>query len=159
MFKQENINVSNPRLRPDFVVLPDGNLNIYSTDSFDDNNEVNGINRVLIIELKRGGFKIGIEEKGQAERYIKELLDGKHVNQNAKIDAYVLGSYIDTERADLRGGQISIIPMQYSIIVRRAEKRLFNLRNKIREIKNISENTGDDILDEIMGQDSLDSFN
>ena len=159
LFKQENINVSNPRLRPDFVVLPDGNLNIYSTDSFDDNNEVNGINRVLIIELKRGGFKIGIEEKGQAERYIKELLDGKHVNQNAKIDAYVLGSYIDTERADLRGGQISIIPMQYSIIVRRAEKRLFNLRNKIREIKNISENTGDDILDEIMGQDSLDSFN
>lgn len=158
LFKQDNINVSNPRLRPDFVVLPDGNLNIYSTDSFDENNEVNGINRVLIIELKRGGFKIGIGEKGQAEKYIMELLDGKHINQNAKIDAYVLGSIVDAERADLRGGQISIIPMQYSIIVRRAEKRLFNLRNKIREIKNISEETGDEIFDEIMSQESLDNY-
>lgn len=158
LFKQESVNVSNPRLRPDFVVLPEGNLNIYSTDSFDNNNEVNGINRVLIIELKRGGFKIGIEEKGQAEKYIKELLDGKHINQDAKIDAYVLGSIVDAERADLRGGQISIIPMQYSIIVRRAEKRLFNLRKKIKEIKNISENTGDEIFDELMSQESLDDY-
>ena len=47
LFKQENSNVSNSRLRPDFVVVPNGNLNIYSTDSFDKNNDVNGISRVL----------------------------------------------------------------------------------------------------------------
>lgn len=158
LFKQDEINVSNPRLRPDFVVLPDGNLNIYATDSFDDEREVNGINRVLIIELKRGGSNIGITEKGQAEKYIMELYNGKHINPDAKVDAYVLGSTIDTEQSDLRGKPVSIIPMSYSIIVRRAERRLFNLRDKIIQIKNISEKTGDEILDKVMEQDNLNEF-
>ena len=158
LFKNENINPSNPNLRPDFVVVPNGNLNIFSTDSFDEDNEVNGVNRVLIIELKRGGFTVGITERGQAETYIMELFDKKKVNSNAKIDAYVLGSNIDTEKITLREGQISIIPMSYSVIVRRAEKRLFNLRDKIMQIKNITEKTGDEVFDEIMEQDSLDSY-
>ena len=157
LFKQE-ANVDNPLLRPDFVVLPDGNLNIYSTDSFDDEREVNGIDRVLIIELKKGGSNIGITEKGQAEKYIMELYNGKHINPNTKVDAYVLGSTIDVEPADLRGKPISIIPMKYSVVVRRAERRLFNLRDKITSSKNISLKTGDDIFDDIMSQDSMDNW-
>lgn len=157
LFKQE-ANVDNPLFRPDFVVLPDGNLNIYSTDSFDNDREVNGIDRVLIIELKRGGSNIGITEKGQAEKYIMELYNGKHINPDAKVDAYVLGSTIDVEPADLRGKPVSIIPMKYSVVVRRAERRLFNLRDKIKSSKNISLKTGDEVFDEIMGQESLDSY-
>ena len=158
LFKQEEVNVLNPLLRPDLVILPNGNLNIYSTDSFDENREVNGIDRVLIMELKRVGYKIGIEDKSQAEKYIKQLFDGNHINADAKVDAYVLGSVIDCEKSQLCNGNVSIIPMQYSIIIRRAEKRLFNLRDKIKQLKNISEKTGDELFDEIMSQDLLDKY-
>ena len=61
----------------------------YSHD-IDEDREVNGINRVLIIELKRGGSNIGIAEKGQAEKYIMELYNGKHINPDARVDADVI---------------------------------------------------------------------
>lgn len=158
LFKQETINLSNPYLRPDFVVLPDGNINIYSSDSFDDDGEVNGIDRLLIIELKKGGSTIDVNAKAQVETYIMKLFDGNYINDNAKIDAYVLGSTVKAKKATLMDDRVSIIPMSYSVIVRRAEKRLFNLRNKIKSIKNISEKTGDKIFDQMMSQDSLDSY-
>lgn len=87
-----------------------------------------------------------------------ELFDGNYINDNAKIDAYVLGSIVKAKKSTIMDDRVSIIPMSYSVIVQRAEKRLFNLRNKIKSIKNISEKTGDKIFDEMMSQDSLDSY-
>ena len=156
LFKQKEVNVANPKKRPDFVVLPDKSMSVYSSDCYDSNGEVNGIDRLLIIELKKGGFEIGVDETTQTRKYVKELIDGGHISKNTKIDAYVLGSKVNDD--PIKSNNVRIIPMQYSVVVRRAEKRLFNLRNKIKEIKNISEKTGDSSMDDIMCQESLDNY-
>lgn len=42
---------NHPAKRPDFVALPDTSIGVYSGDAYDDNGEVCGIDRVLIVEV------------------------------------------------------------------------------------------------------------
>lgn len=51
-----------PKRRPDFIALPDSSIGIYSRDFFDERGEVQGLEKVLIIELKRGGFTVSSKE-------------------------------------------------------------------------------------------------
>lgn len=48
--------------RPDFVALPDRSIGIYSADSYDNGGEVCGIRKVVIVELKKGGFEVTTSE-------------------------------------------------------------------------------------------------
>jgi hypothetical protein len=52
-FQRHGVDAS--RSRPDFVVLPDGSVGLYCADEFT-NGEVSGTRKILIVELKRGGF-------------------------------------------------------------------------------------------------------
>ena len=161
IFKKENINVENPLSRPDFVVLPDDgrSVSLYSTPSFNEENETDDVGKLLIIELKKGGFKITSKEVHQTQWYIEQLIDGGYLSDKAQIQAFVLGSKVKAREMKLGDNDnIKIIPKQYHIILDRAEKRLFNLDKKIREIKNISDNTGDEVFDELMSQESLDDY-
>ena len=54
------------RLRPDFVMLPDGSVGFYSRDSHDLGHEVNGVARLVVAEIKKPGVVIGSEQKSQA---------------------------------------------------------------------------------------------
>ncbi len=152
IFGLNESNVENGQLRPDFVVVP----KIYSSDSYDDEGEVDGLDKLLIVELKKGGFEITLKEIQQTQNYIQELKNGNYISDNMKVKAYVLGSSINVDKTSI-GDNIDIIPMSYNVIVSRAEKRLFNLQKKIKKIKNISE-TGDPIMDDIMKQELLDNF-
>lgn len=161
IFKKENINVENPLSRPDFVVLPDDgrSVSLYSTPSFNEENETDDVGKLLIIELKKGGFKITSKEVHQTQWYIEQLIDGGYLSDKAQIQAFVLGSKVKAREMKLGDNDnIKIIPKQYHIILDRAEKRLFNLDKKIRDIKNISDDTGDEIFDELMSQESLDDY-
>jgi hypothetical protein len=53
LFNKQGIDAS--RSRPDFVVLPDTSIGFYAADEFT-KGEVSGIRKILILELKRGGF-------------------------------------------------------------------------------------------------------
>lgn len=122
--------------RPDFVMLPDGSAGFYSRDSHDLGHEVDGVSRLVIAEIKKTGVVIGSKEKEQPWRYVKELIEKGLVTEASTVTCYVLGSRVDqTETGDRTewSGRVTIIPMSYNVFIRRAEKRMLGLRDKLRD--------------------------
>jgi hypothetical protein len=79
--------VAASRSRPDFVVLPDSSIGFYAADEFV-NGEVSGIRKILIVELKRGGFCVTQKEADQAREYAKELRAKGCAQATTDIEAY-----------------------------------------------------------------------
>lgn len=128
-------NKKGSRQRPDFVILPDGSVGLYSRDAHDLGHEVDGVSRLVVAEIKRPGVAIGSEQKDQAWRYVKELRSKGLLTEAAKITCYVLGSRIDADESAPRtewDNRVTIIPMSYNTFVRRAEKRMLGLRDKLK---------------------------
>ncbi len=144
-----NAVIENERKRPDFVILPDSSLGIYSCDKFDDNHEPNDFNKVVIVELKRAGITVETTQKDQALLYARELRKSKKVSLDTPILAYVLGSEVSPDaNVDFIEGPIKIIPCRYNIVLAKAHARTFNLVRKIEEIKKI---TYESEMDEVFG--------
>jgi hypothetical protein len=157
LLNKKGFDAKESRLRPDFVVLPESSLGIHSCDKFDDDNESDDIEKILFIELKRGGFNIDLNERTQVENYINILIDGGAISKNVKIDAYVLGTTVSCEGVEVGERKlIKIIPKQYHLILKKAEKRLFNLRKKIEEAKKIKDEPSDPTVKEALEQSMLD---
>ncbi len=124
------------KLRPDFVLLPDGSVGFYSRDSHDLGHDVDGVSRLVIAEIKKPGVMIGANEKQQPWQYVKELLAKGLLTEAATTTCYVLGSKIDPEEAadeTKLNGRVTIRAMTYSTFIKRAEKRLLGLREKLRD--------------------------
>jgi hypothetical protein len=124
------------RLRPDFVMLPDGSVGLYSRESHDLGHEVDGVACLVVTEIKRPGVSIGADQKGQAWKYVKELIEQGLITKSTSITCYILGSRIHVAETGHRtewDGRVTIIPMTYDTFVRRAEKRMLGLRDKLRE--------------------------
>lgn len=120
--------------RPDFVALPDSSIGVMSAEEFDDEGVVSGIDRVLIIELKRGGFKLTLKDARQAEDYALELRKSGKLSPTTRITCYVLGASVDSnvEKRIIEGAATTtIIPHAYSTILRQAQARTFYLKEKI----------------------------
>lgn len=127
---------SGSRLRPDFVMLPDGSVGFYSRDSHDLGGEVDGVSRLVIAEIKKVGVPIGAKEKLQPWQYVTELRDKGLVTEAVRISCYVLGSRVDPNEAGVDtkwDGRVTIIPMAFDTFIRRAEKRMLGLRQKLRD--------------------------
>lgn len=126
--------IDRPKLRPDFVVLPDRSLGVYSSDSYDANGEVDGLDHLLIVELKKGGFEITSQEVSQATMYAQYVRKGNRVRETASITVYVLGSKLHefAQEEVKTGDQIIVRPMQYDVFLKRAHARTFKLLEKIR---------------------------
>ena len=130
--------LQNPRNRPDFVVLADSSISAYSSNKYDCNGEVSGIDKILIVELKKGGSKITLENKMQTVKYALEIRDAGKVAQDTKMICYVLGTNVDLNvNQPLTEGSIEVIPRPYSTILSQAHARTFNLMKKIQEYKQI----------------------
>ncbi|KZX16338.1 hypothetical protein MBCUT_08900 [Methanobrevibacter cuticularis] len=155
LFEKKKISLKKPRIRPDFVVLPDSSIGFYSLKEHDSGDGPSEIERLLIIELKRPGIKIKIKERNQAEMYATELLNSKHITEKTKVDVYILGSEVEIRGFPLDGTNINIKPMQYHKILANAEKRLLNLRKLIKKTKGISDEITDPDIKEVVSQKSL----
>ena len=118
--------------RPDIVALPDSSIGIYSADEFKDG-EVSAIRKVLIVELKKGGFEVKQHEVDQARDYAKELRRTQSVQQTTKIEGFVLGASIEQGLEELTTGETVIKPFQYDLLLNRAHSRIFNLAKRIEE--------------------------
>lgn len=143
--------LENPSKRPDFVVLPDTSIGIYASDRFDENHQVDGFSQIIIVELKKGGFKISLDEKSQALNYARELRRSGKVDQETKIICYVLGSSIAAEdNVKMTDGQTEIIPRRYNSILRQANARTFNLLQRLEntdKVKEYSEQATKELLE------------
>lgn len=131
---------NNHKKRPDIVVLGESTLSITGTDTFDKESNLTTINRILLIELKRGGFKLNRDERNQAVGYVEDFISCGSLIGCPYIDAFVIGAEfsekvqpISTVKNEnhVEMGKIRIAT--FSQLVDTAEKRLFGLRSKLNE--------------------------
>ena len=64
--------------RPDLAIGSNFSLSCVCTEDADEN-EIFVIDKILIIELKKGGFTIGRDEMNQADEYIDDIYHGNKV--------------------------------------------------------------------------------
>lgn len=121
--------------RPDFVVLTDASVGFYARSSFDEDYNENGIEHVVIVDLKTTKLPLGSKEKDQVWKYVKELRLKGQIHNKTRVDGFVLGSEIEPgeNNPTTQGDGVKIIPMLYDTILNRAEKRLLNLYAKVKD--------------------------
>lgn len=120
--------------RPDIVVLADkSSVSVTGTEDVASDTNLVVVNKVLIIELKRGGFEIKSDERNQALGYVEQLLALGF--EASTFNAYVVGDSIakGLQRISHIGSQNqgSIYVTTFDQLVDTAEKRMFGLRNKL----------------------------
>jgi len=131
LFKAEE---SGSRNRPDFAILPDSTVGSYSYPAYDiDGGEI-GVDRLVIVELKKPGIAISTEEKAQCWRYVSELMRKGLINRDTKVTCFVLGSEVDPIEREARHDSKNCIiqPMDYQIVITRAKSRLLKLYDRVK---------------------------
>lgn len=137
--------------RPDLVLAEDFSLSATCTEDFDDN-DILVIQKVLIIELKKGGFTIGRKEINQVEEYVDAIVKGNKLNSRPKIKAFVIGDSIDSSVSTSKKQEDygEVYAYTYSQLVGTAEKRLFNLKTKLEE--HYAQYNGSDYIEKILNE-------
>ena len=129
-------NVVGSRNRPDFVIVPEGSVGFYSRDAYDDRHEVSGVARLVVAEIKKVGIPIGLDQKQQAWKYVSELIRRGHLNEASDVTCFVLGSKVELSESGIsthNNGRVTVLPMAYDVFIRRAERRMLGLRDKLRD--------------------------
>lgn len=141
LFGDKTAKLTIPKRRPDFVALPDSSIGIYTHDAYDERGEVEGIGKVLIVELKKGGFKVTRKEGRQAQDYASEIRKSGKINLDTQIVGFVLGTTLAEDARDpLKEGEpthTTIYPRTYSTVLRQAHARTFNLLKEIEKAKGV----------------------
>ena len=120
--------------RPDLVFASDHTVSATCTEEIDDNG-ISCVDKILIIELKKGGFQIGKSEIYQAEGYVESIYKGNKLNAKPRIKAYVIGDSVDSSTSIHKTQEDfgEVFAYTYDQLVRTAEKRLFHLKAKLEE--------------------------
>lgn len=123
----------NPRKRPDLFVVGKSTYSITGLDDLDGDG-ISTLRKILIIELKRGGFSIGRKERDQAFHYVEDILGSGLVPKTIEVRAYVVGDTIDKSVSPIShpSENSSVRPIIYSQLVDTAGKRLFRLKETLR---------------------------
>ncbi|MGI4751849.1 MAG: ATP-binding protein [Janthinobacterium lividum] len=131
---------NNNRKRPDIVVMGNSTFSITGTTDFDHENGLSAVKKILIIELKRGGFKLGREERNQAVGYVEDFMNCGILIGNPYINAFVVGETFSEKVQPIQSienaNKVEIGKVQiclFSQIVDSSERRLFNLRERLNE--------------------------
>lgn len=118
--------------RPDFAILPDSSLGSYSYPKYDEYGGEIGVDRVVIVELKKPGVTISGEEKDQCWKYVRELRKSAVVSMETRITCFVLGDKVDPfEMKQVSDETCTIQPLSYSIVIQRAKSRLLKLYDRV----------------------------
>lgn len=148
--RKENVDI-NWRKRPDLVIGSEFSVSSTCIEESDEN-DMFCISKILIIELKKGGFTIGRDEVGQAEEYIDSVYHGNRLNCKPKIKAYVVGDSVSPtiSRHKMLETYGEVYVYTYAQLVQTASKRLFNLKNKLTE--RYQEMKAKDYISEILNE-------
>jgi hypothetical protein len=124
------------RNRPDFVIIPDGSLGTYYYPTYDENGSEMYVARLVIVELKKPGIRIGLEEKNQCWKYVSELYKKGLIQQEfTKVTCFLLGAEVDPIQGRVRRemeDKVTIQPLDYNIVIERAKSRLLKLFDRVR---------------------------
>lgn len=143
----------NSRKRIDLLFLPDSTLSAVATEDFDDTTQLATLRKVLLIELKKGGSKIGREEMTQAEGYIEDLLHCGLLDGPPYVQAFVVGRELNPRTTAVKAigdpEQGRVQAVTFGQLIRTANARLFRIRDSVQERYTGS---GQELLDRIMAQ-------
>lgn len=131
LFKADQIGSRN---RPDFAILPDSTVGSYCYPTYDVYGGEIGIDRLVIVELKKPGIAISTDEKAQCWKYVSELLKKGLIDKNTKVTCFVLGNEIDGYEKEARRDNDNCIiqPMDYQVVITRAKSRLLKLYDRVK---------------------------
>ncbi|WP_405598427.1 MULTISPECIES: ATP-binding protein [unclassified Pseudoalteromonas] len=152
-FKKEQF--LNSAKRPDIVVGESSSVSLVGLEQFV--GELKKTQKVLLIELKKGGFQIGRDETDQAKRYVEDIWHAGVDSSQPYIKAYVVGDSICPKASKFQKigasesqqfGEVHAIT--FNEMVRTAEARLFLLKENIENrYENIEKN---ELLNELLGE-------
>lgn len=144
--------------RPDLLTTSNQDIwDIYGSNKYDEDKIV-GYRKILLIELKKGNSKISYDEMDQARKYVKKIKAHGKIQKYTKVDCYVIGSRIDPENNDEeKVGEYGILyPTTFDTIIRNAKKRTLDLKDKLIEVKGITDIIDKDI-ETIISEDIKDT--
>lgn len=122
--------------RPDFVIKSDGSTGFYSLPSYNEDHQEQGVQHLVIVDLKTTKLSLGSKEKEQIWKYVKELKKKGYIQPETRVDGFVLGDQIEAGEGGTRtedNDTVKIQPLLYSIILNRAEQRLLKLYDRVKE--------------------------
>lgn len=125
----------NDKKRPDLICMPNSTIGITGLTDVSEESGLVKVRQLLLIELKKGAFKITREERNQAQGYIEDLAKSTALGGNCRVIGFVVGDSIADNLASLSKVGDSNVEVgtlyttTYSQLVDTAEKRMFNLRH------------------------------
>lgn len=130
IFNVTDANFQNETKRPDIIVKGDFTYGLTGIEGFESECGISQLQRILLIELKRGGFVIGKQERFQAQTYAEELFDSSALSSDAKVIAFVVGDSLDRV-SDIKSKEDRCIThvITFSQLIDTANKRLFKLQS------------------------------
>lgn len=137
LFKTTDAQFINERNRPDIVVLPDRtSCQLVGIESFDPADPtLTQLHNVLLIELKKGGFKLSRAEINQADGYVQDIAASGGLSGAPYICAWVVGQAIAAGvSTDKRVGDGSreygrVRATTFGTLVDTANRRLLKLKD------------------------------
>ena len=124
----------NYKKRPDLICLPNSTIGVTGIEDIPSDLGLVKVRKLLLIELKKGGFKIKREERNQAQGYVEDLLSS-NLGVDCQITAYVVGDSIaDNLTSPTKigeNGRGTLFVTTFDQLVDTAERRMFGLRQKI----------------------------
>ena len=124
----------NDKKRPDLICLPDSTIGVTGLEEIPDESGLVKVRQLLLIELKKGAFKITRDERNQAQGYIEDLAKSTVLGGNCRIIGFVVGDSIADNVANVTTVEDDKVVLgtlyttTYSQLVDTAEKRMFGLR-------------------------------
>jgi hypothetical protein len=94
--------------------------------------------RILLVELKKGDFRIGRKEMDQASGYVEDLLNSGHLTGTPFVHAFVVGHELDPQTTNVRKVGESpergrIEAQTFAQLVSTANARLFRIRDQVED--------------------------
>lgn len=136
LFKDSGIipEYTNPKKRPDLIALPNSSISFTGVEDYTGESGLSNVSKLLIIELKKGGFEIKREERNQAQGYVEDLIKSNTLN-NCHITSFVVGDTIasNIEVKTEVGSNGIVYVTDYARLVDTAFRRMFGLRQKLAE--------------------------
>ena len=125
----------NGKKRPDLICMSNSTVGVTGLTDMSDESGLVKVRQLLLIELKKGAFKITRDERNQAQGYIEDLAKSSALGGNCRIIGFVVGDSIADNLANVskvedEGGVVlgTLYTTTYSQLVDTAEKRMFGLR-------------------------------
>lgn len=124
----------NYKKRPDLIAISDATISVTGIEEIPTDLGLAKVRKLLLIELKKGGFKITRGERNQAQEYVEDLLNSNLGNE-CQITAYVVGDSIaDNISSPTKIGEGNrgvLFVTTYDQLVDTAERRMFGLRQML----------------------------